>query len=233
VTPPGLTTSAHPRVARPRVIPWRWPWLYEALFLVAPVSRRVRAKEIAGVMRRIDLVSHPSQRVAEVGCGPGTYTGRLASRFVEVTALDSAAGMVEHTTRRMRREGHRNVTGGFGSVPDALGAARGADGLVAVGLLDFADDLEAWLRALRACVVPGGWLVFTVPYARTVSPRSVAGEGILAGRVRTQHPDAVHRAAAAAGLDRVRISPVVHGGRTYTLVVSAVAPGPAGGDSPR
>lgn len=207
-----------------RILSWRWPRLYEAFFHLAPTSRRVRAKEIDAVLRRIDTVSRAGQVVAEVGCGPGTYTRHLASRFAHVTALDAAQGMIDHMTMRMHREGHRNVVGAYGSVPDDLRAASGADGVVAVGVLDFADDLAAWIRSLRSCVVGGGWMVFTVPNARTAPRSAGAVEGLLAGRVVTRGIDEVYEAAAEAGLRRTRVAVVEHRGRAYTLVGSAVAP---------
>lgn len=207
-----------------RILSWRWPRLYEAFFRLSPTSRRVRAKEIEAVLHRIDTVSRPGQVVAEVGCGPGTYTRHLASRFDQVTALDAAQGMIEFMVRRMYREGHRNVVGAYGSVPGDLDAASGADGVVAVGVLDFADDLAAWMRSLRSCVVAGGWMVFTVPNARTAPRSARVVEGFLAGRVVTRGIDDVYAAAADAGLRRTRVAVVEDRGRDYTLVGSAMAP---------
>ncbi len=224
-------TTAPPVSAAPatgldgnRILSWRWPRLYEAFFRLAPTSRRVRSKEIDAVLSRIDSVSRPGQVVVEVGCGPGTYTRHLAARFSHVTALDAAQGMIDYMTACMRREGHRNVVGAYGSVPDDLRAASGADGVVAVGVLDFADDLALWMRSLRSCVVPGGWMVFTVPNARTAPRTAGAVEGLLAGRVITRGVEDVYEAAATAGLRRTRVGVVEHRRRVYTLVGSAIAP---------
>jgi SAM-dependent methyltransferase len=206
-----------------RILTWRWPWLYRVLFRLSPTSQRVRAKEIDAVLARIDAVSRPGQSVIEVGCGPGTYTRHLAPRFAHVTALDPAHGMIDHMTRRMAREGHRNVIGAHGWLPDGLSADAAADGVVVVGVLDFADDLVEWLSALRACVTPGGWLVFTVPSARTVSRMAGATEGLLAGRVHTREVSEVHGAAADAGLRDIQLSVVEDRGRAIPLVGSAVA----------
>lgn len=207
-----------------RILSWRWPRLYEAFFRMAPTSRKVREREIAAVLKRIDAVSQTGQVIAEVGCGPGTYTRHLARRFSHVTALDAAHGMVAHMTARMEDEGHGNVVGVHGSVPDDLRAVAGVDGLVAIGVLDFADDLAEWLCALRECVVPGGWMVFTVPNARTAPRTAGAVEGLLAGRVITRGMEQVYEAGAAAGLRRLRVSAVEYRGHAYTLVGSAVAP---------
>jgi trans-aconitate methyltransferase len=232
-----VTTAASTREATTtgvdgdRILSWRWPRLYEAFFRLAPTSRRVRAQEIDSVLARIDTVSGPGQVVAEVGCGPGTYTRHLASRFSHVTAVDAAHGMLAHMSARMADEGHANVVGAYGSVPDDLRAVAGVDGLVAVAVLDFADDLAEWLRALRACVVPGGWMVFTVPSTRTTPRSAAAVEGFLTGRVITRGIDQVHEAAAAAGLGRTRVTCVEYGGHTYTLVGTAVAIG-LGSDGP-
>lgn len=207
-----------------RILTWRWPRLYEALFRLSPTSRGVRAREIDAVMARIDEVGRPGQSVVEVGCGPGTYTRHLAARFAHVTALDAAHGMIGHMTARMEREGHRNVVGAYGALPDGLAVAGDADGVVAIGVLDFADDLAQWLRALRTCVAPGGWMVFTVPNARTAPRAAGAVEGLLAGRVFTRRIDEVHEAMAAAGLVDARIAMVEHRGRAYTMVGSAISP---------
>lgn len=176
------------------------------------------------MLSRIDAVSGPGHVVVEVGCGPGTYTRHLASRFAHVSALDAAHGMIEYMAARMAREGHRNVVGAYGALPDDLHAAADADGVVAVGVLDFADDLALWLRSLRECVVPGGWIVFTVPHARTAPRAAGVVEGFLSGRVVTRRMDQVYAAAADAGLRCTRISVVEYRGRAYTLVGSAVAP---------
>lgn len=207
-----------------RILTWRWPWLYEGLFCLSPASRRVRALEIDAVLARIDAVRGSAGTVIEVGCGPGTYTRHLAARFAHVTALDASRGMVDHTKARMRREGHRNVVGAYGRLPDDLRMAECADGVVAVGVLDFTSDLAGWLRAMRSCVLPGGWLVFTVPSARTAPRAAGAVEGLLAGRVFTRRIDEVHEAIAAAGLVDARIGMVEHRGRAYTMVGSAIAP---------
>ncbi len=207
-----------------RILSWRWPRLYEASFRLSPTSRRVRAKEIDAVLRNIDAVSRPGQVVVEVGCGPGTYTRHLASRFEHVTALDAAQGMIDHMAARMRREGHRNVVGAYGSVPGDLRAAGRADGLVAIGVLDFADDLAVWMRSLRSCVAPGGWIVFTVPNARTTPRSAGALEGVFTGRVVTRETAQVYEAAAGAGWQHTRLGAVEHRGRAYTLVGTAVAP---------
>lgn len=213
-----------PRPDADRILTWRWPWLYEALFRLSPTSRRVRADEIDAVLARIDQMGHPGQAVLEVGCGPGTYTRHLAARFDRVTALDAVHGMIEYMTARMEREGHRNVVGAHGALPDDLRVGSDADGVVAIGVLDFADDLALWLRSLRACVVPGGWMVFTVPNARTVPRAAGAAEGILAGRVFTRTIDEVREALAAAGLVDARITMVEHRGVAYTMVGSALVP---------
>ena len=225
MTTPATDVQVAPSAfAGSRILTWRWPWLYEALFRLSPTSQRVRASEIAEVLARIDEVGHPGQVVVEVGCGPGTYTRLLASRFAHVTALDAASEIVAYTIARTARDGHRNVAGAYGRLPNDLHAVSGADGVVAVGVLDFADDLVEWMRALRGYVAPGGWVVFTVPASHT-APR-VAGivEGFLSGRAFTRDANAVRAAVASAGLRCRRVAAVEHRGRCYTLVVSAVRP---------
>lgn len=223
-TEPGPEAGRAGALDGDRILTWRWPWLYEALFRLSPTSRQVRAREIAAVLERIDAVSAPGQVVVEVGCGPGTYTRHLAPRFADVTALDAAQGMIEYMSARMAREGHLNVVGAYGALPDDLRTGAYADGVVAIGVLDFADDLGLWLRALRGCVASGGWLVFTVPTARTAPRMAGAVEGVLTGRVVTRGIDEVHAASAEAGLRGTRVAVVDHHGRAYTLVGSAVAP---------
>lgn len=206
-----------------RILTWRWPWLYEALFRLSPTSRLLRAREIDAVLTRIDELRRPGEVVVEVGCGPGTYTRHLAARFDRVLAVDASRGMVDHTIARMQREGHVNVVGACGVLPDALGVPADADGVVAIGVLDFAEDLTRWLRALRGCATPDGWVVFTVPHARPTPRLAGIAEGVLAGRVFTRRMDQVQEAAADAGLRRVRIAVVEHRGRAFTLVGSAMA----------
>jgi len=60
------------------------------------------AEELAAVLSRSRAVGRP-QRILEIGCGTGSYTGLLASRFpqAEIVALDFSQSMIDAAAAKM------------------------------------------------------------------------------------------------------------------------------------
>lgn len=98
----------------------------------------------------------PGARVLDVGCGPGHLTRGLPES-VEVVGLDVSPEMVA-----LAREGRPSSTYRVHSynqpVPPELGRF---DVALAVGCLDFCDNLGRVLGHLSAALKPGGRLLFT------------------------------------------------------------------------
>ena len=172
-----------------------------------------------------------TDRVIEIGCGPGTYTMPIAAGCRHLVALDSSPAMLGRLSERIAARGVHNVDVRWGRLPDRLG--EGAfDGLLAAGVLDYMADLELALAAVRAAVRPGGWMVLTVPLARSAARPTAALEGVVRRRAYARRADEVVNAAVAAGLELRGMESVGLARRGRTLVVRAVRR-PSGGSCPR
>ena len=103
--------------------------------------------------------------VADLGCGTGPLLPFLAERFERVYALDFAAGMIERARERLQSADGRRVT--FLQRPmDQLEDLDGQlDVAVAVNSLVMPDIriIDKTLRAIRACLKPGGQFLGIVP----------------------------------------------------------------------
>ncbi|TSC27563.1 bifunctional 2-polyprenyl-6-hydroxyphenol methylase/3-demethylubiquinol 3-O-methyltransferase UbiG [Corallococcus sp. Z5C101001] len=99
----------------------------------------------------------PGMRVLDVGCGPGPHTRGLDAS-VDVVGLDLAPEMLE-LARRARPSGTWRVHGYLDPVPEELGLF---DVALAIGCLDFCDDLPRVLGHLSRALKPGGRMLFTV-----------------------------------------------------------------------
>lgn len=123
---------------------------YEALF---PALHRYED----AVERFLADAVAPGARVLDVGCGPGHLTRGLEAS-VEVVGLDVSPEMVA-LAREGRPSGTYRVHSYRQPVPPELGRF---DVALAVGCLDFCDDLGRVLGHLSAALKPGGRLLFTV-----------------------------------------------------------------------
>ncbi len=103
--------------------------------------------------------------VADLGCGTGPLLPYLAERFERVYALDFAPGMIERARERLQSADGRRVT--FLQRPmDQLEDLDGQiDVAVAVNSLVMPDIriIDKTLRAIRACLKPGGQFLGIVP----------------------------------------------------------------------
>lgn len=100
--------------------------------------------------------------VLEIGCGAGHLTAELARRGLTVRAIDASPGMVESTTRQLRRFGlDRGVTVEVADVHAMPFEDAGFELVVAVGVIPWlhspGDAVVEMARVLR----PGGRLVAT------------------------------------------------------------------------
>jgi trans-aconitate 2-methyltransferase len=101
--------------------------------------------------------------VADLGCGPGTLTATLASRWpdAEVRGIDSSPEMIEAARALRVAEGQR-LSFAVGDVRDWQPDGR-VDVIVSNAVLQWVPDhltvLARWAGFLQA----GGWLAFQVP----------------------------------------------------------------------
>jgi len=99
----------------------------------------------------------PDARVLDAGCGPGHLTQDLPAS-VEVTGFDIAEGMLA-IARRRRPHGAYHVHDYHQPIPRAWGRF---DAALALGTLEFCDDLALVLDHLGRALAPGGRLFMSV-----------------------------------------------------------------------
>ena len=146
------------------------PRCYEWYFQHVPLGAAIRARETAAVHALVASVIGAEQHVLEVGPGTGHYTTWLAARCRRVTAVDASPEMLRYLVTRLQRAGIANVEVRRGRLPGPLELDGPYDGVLAVGVLNYVDDLDAALGTLVAALCPGGWAVLTVP-ARSLEGR--------------------------------------------------------------
>ena len=99
-------------------------------------------------------------RVADVGCGTGRHTIRLAEAGARVDAFDSSPGMLTKIREKLpggEVQIHQHT------LPTPLPAADATYDLALLALVaDHLADLEGTFRELRRVIRPGGTVIFTV-----------------------------------------------------------------------
>lgn len=205
------------------------PRFFERYF-ETPLGGIIRAREEESVYDFLGTVLEPHHSVLEVGCGTGNYTVPVARRCAEVLAVDSSPEMLQYLRERLLRESLANVEVCLGQLPDGLGTKPGRfDGVLVVGVLNYAEDLEESLRALVSVLKPGGWAIFNAPVP-TIEGRIYALSEILnRRRAYLLSPQVILNSTTEAGL---RVQSTATAGLTrggLTLVVGARTPGQSSG----
>jgi ubiquinone/menaquinone biosynthesis C-methylase UbiE len=200
------------------------PRFYERFFDTL-LGAALRAREETTIFEFLGAVLERGHSVLEVGCGTGNYTIPVAHRCARTVAVDPSPEMLHYTRGRLDREGLSGVETRLDRLPGDPAASQSFDGTLAIGVLNYIEDVEGALKSLTSSLKPGGWTVFNVP-ARTAEGRIYALAEI-ANRRRIylySVPEIVKlsqriglrvEATATAGLSRGGI----------TVVVSATKPG--------
>jgi 2-polyprenyl-3-methyl-5-hydroxy-6-metoxy-1,4-benzoquinol methylase len=130
------------------------------------------------VGRRREIVEHlverhigDSRHVLDAGCGSGVFTLLLATRGLDVVALDSSPEMI----RVAEREVTRRLTPKSGSVTFKLGhieelevRPEAFDAVICLSVLEYLKDDQSALKTLSVALASGGILILSVPNARSV-----------------------------------------------------------------
>jgi SAM-dependent methyltransferase len=130
-------------------------------FILEDQAKMTQARNYFAWQGRMAL-KELGQRVVEVGCGVGNFTGLLLDREL-VVALDIEAKCVEELRARYPDRPNLHVLcGDAGSVLSDLGRFR-PDSFVCMNVLEhIADDRKA-LAAMAAMLPPEGVIVLLVP----------------------------------------------------------------------
>ena len=197
---------------------WNPRW-YEWYFQRVPVGAAIRARETAAVHALVAPLIRAGQHVLEVGPGTGHYTTWLAARCRQVTTLDASPEMLGYLAARLRRAGVTNVEVRRGRLPGPLELDGPYDGVLAVGVLNYVDDLDAALSTLVAALCPGGWAVVTMP-SRSLEGRiyqlfELFGRRRIGLYTVDEARDRLQRAGVA--VHRVEVAGLSRGGVTLVL----------------
>ncbi len=177
----------------------------------ARVPARPLPAQMAGILLQEgrELLEHPDQIVdrmelsdgdivADVGCGPGYYSLRLAERIAPsgvVFAVDIQQGMLDQLEDRMTTAGVRNVYPVLGDFTDPYLPEGKVDWILLVDAYHEFGEPEAMLEKMRASLAPGGrvalleyraeqdpaTLGFPIPRDHKMSIDEVMGEWETAG----------------------------------------------------
>jgi len=117
-----------------------------------------RKTHISGLMH----VNEGAEAI-DVGCGSGVFSKILLEKGARVTAVDYSKEMLnicENELRGLSKDSYSLVNSDAASLqmPD-----NKFDLLIAVGLLDYVDDIEATLKEFHRVVKPKGTMIFTIP----------------------------------------------------------------------
>jgi len=109
------------------------------------------------------VVRQLGQRVIEVGCGIGNFTGLLLDREL-VVALDREEACVEALRRRYPNRPNLQALVCDAGTADFRGLARfRPDSMVCVNVLEHIEDDARALSEMASVLMPGGVLVLLVP----------------------------------------------------------------------
>jgi trans-aconitate 2-methyltransferase len=118
--------------------------------------------------------------VLDIGCGDGRATAQIAERLPEgsVLGVDKSANMIELAGRQFPPAGYRNLR--FRRMDATrLVLPRTFDAAFSTAVLHWVKDHEAILRGVRACLRPGGRLLFQMGGRGNVAEALAVVDGVV------------------------------------------------------
>lgn len=119
----------------------------------------VRAVDVVALLQPLQLPAEA--RVLDLGCGKGAATFALAQELgVHTEGVDGLPAFVEHATRRAKEAGlSERCRYREADLRREVERARDYDVVMLLALGDVLGDQTQTVRALSACVRPGGYIV--------------------------------------------------------------------------
>jgi SAM-dependent methyltransferase len=143
------------------------------------------------------VVRELGQRVVEVGCGIGNFTGMLLNREL-VVALDREPACVQALCERYPGRPNLHALVCEPASPAFRDLTRfGPDSIVCVNVLEHIEDDETALRAMASILVAGGVIVLLVP----AFPSLYGPIDRNLGHYRRYRRQDIERLAEAAGVE--------------------------------
>ena len=165
-----------------------------------------------------------TDKVLEVGCGTGSTALTLSGAVAEITATDFSPEMLGIARRKADAQGVENVR--FEVAPADAKGAELYDAAMAFSLLHLVEDLPGTLKALRARIKPGGYLISkTVCLAGNPIFRVIIPVMRLFGKapfVAYLSPEALKRAMEEAGFEVIEAGNHPKKGRAHFIVARKV-----------
>ena len=208
------------------------PLSYERYFGTL-LGAAIRGREEEAVFGFLATVMEPHHSILEVGCGTGNYTVSVAPRCTGMLAIDSSPEMLRYLRKRLGREGLANVETQLGRLPDKLERPEKFDGTLAIGVLNYVEDLEEALRSLVSVLKPGGWAIFNVPLLNAEGCIYALTELVNRRRVNLLSLEKIVALAERVGLRAEMTVPAGLSRDGLTLFVGAILPAPPPAPRPR
>jgi 2-polyprenyl-3-methyl-5-hydroxy-6-metoxy-1,4-benzoquinol methylase len=115
-------------------------------------------RHISEVMRSLDL--RPTDRICDVGCGPGKYTVGLSGRGFDIEGLDLTPRLVDE----LSAASGGSIPAHLGDICDPPAELQGRfSAVVGFMMLHHVDDLASALRGVFRLLQPGGRAAFLEP----------------------------------------------------------------------
>jgi ubiquinone/menaquinone biosynthesis C-methylase UbiE len=115
---------------------------------------RQAEEDTASVIRALEL--KPEWIVADIGCGTGYYSYRIAPSVKEVLGVDIQQEMLDLLTAAGKKQGIANVKPVLGTVADPKLAAESVDLILLVDVYHEFDHPVEMLTAMRKALTPDG-----------------------------------------------------------------------------
>jgi len=147
---------------------WTDPWIAQQMLKMhlddsTDLASR-KSQTVDGTVRWIDRkIGLSGRNVCDLGCGPGLYAGRMATRGAKVTGVDFSAGSLEYA--KSQAAAH-NLDIEYRKADYLIDHLPGGQDVVSLIWCDFCtlspEKRRALLERIKVMLNPGGAFVFDV-----------------------------------------------------------------------